>query len=98
LILAFDPQPDWFTDGNSLIAFFVGLLVAHTGVILLSFALLVWYLVALVRHATLNSELKVIWVLILFSFNSLAMPVYWYLYIWRRQSPRDTPPSGAPLT
>jgi hypothetical protein len=37
-------------------------------------------------------------VLVLLQFNMFAMPVYWYLYIWRRQPPRRTPPNGAPFT
>lgn len=85
-------EPDWFAEDR----FPVALFAAHFGAILLSIGLLGWYIVAVVKNPALETVMKLIWVLVLFQLSFFAMPVYWYLYIWRRQPPQFLSKGDAP--
>jgi len=66
-------------------------LVMHVAMMALNFALMVFYIVHLFRKTTLGTEMKILWLLLLFFVSTPTMIVYWYLYIWRDQSrPRPT--------
>lgn len=46
--------------------------------------LTVFYLTHVLRSRFKTDE-KALWALVLLMANAFAMPVYWYLYIWRKQ-------------
>ncbi len=48
----------------------------------LSVALLVFYIVHVFRTDRVPADKKALWAVVLFLGNFLAMPVYWYLYVW----------------
>ena len=50
------------------------------------FALLAIYMVNVFRNDRVTKDMKVLWAVVIFMGGMIAMPVYWYLYIWR-----DTP-------
>jgi len=62
---------------------FDALKVLHTLCILWIWVLLAFYLVFLFRSAAVSGDKKVLWAVVLFLASVLAMPVFWYLYIWR---------------
>ena len=35
------------------------------------------------KNNKVKKDLKAVWVIILLMGNLIAMPIYWYLYIWR---------------
>jgi hypothetical protein len=35
------------------------------------------------RNDRVNKDMKVLWAVVLFMGSFIAMPIYWYLYIWR---------------
>jgi hypothetical protein len=35
------------------------------------------------RNERVNNDKKVLWAVVLFMGGMIAMPIYWYLYIWR---------------
>ena len=43
----------------------------------------IFYLVHVIRNGKLGSLAKVGWILLLFIFNIIAFPIYWYLHVWR---------------
>ena len=55
-----------------------------------------WYALAIILggfyviHICINDKLriggKVVWIIILFVFNLLIYPLYWYFHIWRSKS------------
>ncbi|MBI4743378.1 MAG: hypothetical protein HY776_00890 [Actinobacteria bacterium] len=47
------------------------------------FVLLIIYIVNVFRNNRVAKEKKALWAVVLFLGNVVAMPVYWYLYIWR---------------
>ena len=47
------------------------------------FALLIIYIVHLFKTNRVPEDKKALWAVALFLGNLIAMPIYWYLYIWR---------------
>ena len=56
----------------------------HMFMALYTLVLMAFYIVYLVKLESISTELKLIWVVVLFVTNLLAMPVIWYLYIYKK--------------
>jgi len=54
----------------------------HMIVMALIVALMAFYMVHLFRSDRVPADKKALWAVVLFLGNLLAMPVYWYLYMW----------------
>ncbi len=67
---------------------FVVLVAAHFGTMLLLFALLVFYIVFLFKSDRVPQDKKALWAAVLFMGNALAMPVFFYVYVWPEEWPR----------
>jgi hypothetical protein len=52
------------------------------------FALLVICIVHVFKTDRVPQDQKALWAVVLFMGNVIAMPIYWYLYIWRAPEPR----------
>ena len=50
-------------------------------------ALLVIYIVHVFKTDSVPQDKKALWAVVLFLGNVIAMPVYWYLYIWKQPKP-----------
>jgi hypothetical protein len=79
------------------ISFFI-VFALHLCMILLSFALLAFYIVHLFLTNAVNNDKKALWAVVLFFGSFIAMPVYWYLYLWRpiTKTPVVIPESSRP--
>jgi len=44
---------------------------------------LVIYVIDVFKNNKVKKDLKAVWAIILFVGNVIAMPIYWYLYIWK---------------
>jgi hypothetical protein len=44
---------------------------------LLAFSLSLWYIVFLTRNPQVDSTAKIVWAIVLFQFNALALPIFW---------------------
>lgn len=64
--------------------FFMILVPLHFFTMLDIFALLVIYLVHLFKSDRVPQDKKALWAVVLFLGNMIAMPVYWYWYVWRK--------------
>ena len=60
----------------------------HTYAIFYIWALMAIYIVSVFKSKTLPNEKRTLWAVVLFMGNLMAMPVYWYLYIW--QQPKNS--------
>ena len=69
---------------------FAALFAAHIITILLIFGLMPLYIVMVVKSPQLDETMRIVWVVLIAMMGFFAMPVYWFLYIWRNR-----PPSGA---
>lgn len=73
---------------------FIALFAAHFFTILLSLGLMPLYIVLVVKSDRHDQTMRIIWVVLLCMMGMFAMPVYWYLYVWRE--PPVKPESSAP--
>jgi hypothetical protein len=74
-------------------AAFAALFVAHLVTIFLIMGLMTLYIVLAVKNERLDQTMRIIWVVLFCMVGLFAMPVYWFMYIWRK--PRvSLPDSG----
>ena len=59
------------------------ILPLHLLTMLAVMALMVFYIVNVFRNDRVDKDKKALWAVVLFMGNMIAMPIYWYLYIWR---------------
>ena len=57
---------------------------AHMLTILLMMALLPVYIILAVKDERHDQTMRIVWVVLFCTVNMFAMPVYWYLYVWRK--------------
>ena len=55
----------------------------HLLTMLVIMALTVFYIVNVFRNERVVKDQKVLWAVVLFLGSVMAMPIYWYLYIWK---------------
>ncbi len=63
--------------------FITGLFGLHFFTMLLIFGLIAVYIVNIFRNDRIENDKKALWAVVIFLGNMFAMPVYWYLYIWK---------------
>ncbi len=80
-LITFDPA--LFFASNLVVLGLV--LLALTGVI--HIALLVYYLIHVVKNAAAEESVRIVLGLGFFFMSYIAMPLYYYLYIWRESPP-----------
>lgn len=74
----------------------VTLFAAHFLTILLMLGLMPLYIVLAVKDERHDQTTRIIWVVLFCTVNMFAMPVYWYLYLWRQPRPPNTPLPNSP--
>jgi hypothetical protein len=62
---------------------FILLFTAHWLIIVLGWCLVGFYIYVLFKSDFVKQDQKALWAVVLFLGNMLAMPVFWYLYIWK---------------
>ena len=58
-------------------------MLVHFLTIALSIGLQIFYIVNVFKNERIGKDQRIIWVLALFFGGLFAMPIYWYLNIWR---------------
>lgn len=53
---------------------------------ILHLGLLIYFIIHVIQDGTASSGDKLLWVLLLFFFNPLSFPFYWYFRIWNSVS------------
>jgi hypothetical protein len=76
-------QPAW--------ALFIGV---HLLTMLLILALTVFYIINIFRNDRVEKDKKALWAIVIFMGNAIAMPIYWYLYIWKEAGVGGASPPG----
>ena len=66
---------------------FFGIFPVHCLTILLNFALIPFYLIHVIKNTAASETVRIILGVGIFFMGFVAMPVYYYLYIWREQPP-----------
>jgi hypothetical protein len=75
---------------------FVLIFPIHLLTMLWIMGLTVFYMVNVFKNDRVDKDKKVLWAVVLFMGNMIAMPIYWYLYIWR-EAPAEGVPAPLPL-
>jgi hypothetical protein len=86
---AHSPAGDKGHAAGPPVAFLV-LMAAHLGTILETFGLLAFYVTFLFKTERVPQDKKALWAAVLFLGNMVAMPVFFYLYVWPDEWPRKT--------
>jgi len=73
----------------------VALLVVHFITVWLMLGLLVFYIVLAVKRESFEQTTRIVWIILLCLMGTFAMPVYWYLYVWRDQPAAGPLPSSS---
>ncbi len=68
-------------------AWLLAVFALHALTILWTLGLTIFYMIDAFRNERVAQDKKVLWAVMLFFGNMIAMPVYWYLYIWREPDP-----------
>jgi hypothetical protein len=55
----------------------------HGLMMLLQFGLIAFYIVYLFKTQRVAPDQKALWAVVLFMGGPIAMPIFWYLHIWR---------------
>ncbi len=93
------PHVPLVKEENSQPKLFIGLgigLIALFGVhmisIMLMFLLLALYLVLIINQKQFDQSTQIIWIILICLLGNLAMPVYWFLYVWNATPPNSSEP------
>ncbi len=72
--------------------------VLHLVTMVVTLGLLVTYILDTFRNDRVAKDMKALWAVVLFMGSIFAMPIYWYLYVWRDSPPAvaGQPPTAAP--
>jgi hypothetical protein len=73
---------------------FAILMAIHLGVMLLMFALITFYIVFLFKTDRVKTEMKAVWAVAIFMGSVIAMPIFWFLYIWPSHDGGTTEPAA----
>jgi hypothetical protein len=71
------------SEGGAFPFLFMLIFPLHVLTILWIWALIAFYMVNVFKNDRVDKDKKVLWAIVLFMGHMMAMPVYWYLYIWR---------------
>ena len=70
---------------------FVALFVVHMLSVMLIFVLLPIYIVLAVKREQFDQTTRIVWIILICLMGNLAMPVYWYLYVWHNEQTGAAP-------
>ncbi len=74
--------------GGGFVIFFL----VHMITIFGSLALTVFYIVHAVKNQRLDSNMRIVWIILFFFGGMVAEPIYWYLEIWKPKGENNTAP------
>ena len=79
-------HPEWAGVG------FLGLMVVHVATMFLGFALTAFYIVFVFKSDRVPADKKALWAVVLFLGSMVAEPIFFVLYIWPEEWPKDGVP------
>lgn len=66
---------------------FILLFVLHFFTMAWMVGLLIFYIINVFQTKAIRETMKILWTIVLIFGGPIAMPIYWYLYIWREPPP-----------
>jgi glucan phosphoethanolaminetransferase (alkaline phosphatase superfamily) len=80
------------TMGDAMPPVMIVFFATHFLTMVLILALTVFYIVDVFRNDRVEKDKKVLWAVVIFMGNMIAMPIYWYLFIWKEAAVAVPPP------
>src|SRR6185369_4576249 len=77
--------------GPGFSAMFAVIFALHIFTMLLIMGLSIFYIVDVFRNNRVDKDKKALWAVVIFLGNMIAMPIYWYLYIWKEAAVAGNP-------
>lgn len=68
---------------------FLALTIIHFATILVMIALMPFYIVLAVKNEQMDSNMRLVWIILLCMIGLFANPAYWYLHVWKKPKRRD---------
>lgn len=88
-------MPSSGAEGSGPPFFFMAFMAVHLFTMLWIMALTVFYMVNVFKNDRVEKDKKVLWAVVLFMGSMIAMPIYWYLYIWKEAPANNVPAPSA---
>jgi hypothetical protein len=88
-----DVDPE-FMDSTSQKEFFfmmIQIMIPSMIISLLSIGLLIFYLIHAAKNNSLNTNERLIWILIFVFAGVIGFPIYWYMQIWKAPASTNYP-------
>jgi hypothetical protein len=77
---------DFAMFSDFIYSMFDHLFTANIFIMILTIALIIIYIIHILKN-TMTSEIwKIIWIILICAFNIIAMPIYYYIYIVKKQN------------
>lgn len=54
----------------------------------------IFYVIHMFQNPLLDTEKRMLWIVVLITLNGLSMPVYWYIHLWKSHSSHSTTPKA----
>jgi len=89
----FDGQPSTPPASGAPMIFMI-IVPLHILTIVEVWVLLVFYIIHVFKTDRVSQDKKALWAVVLFLGNMIAMPIYWYLYIWREPEQHTIEPAA----
>ncbi len=74
-------------DPSPFVAGFAVIFILHVLTMIDMVGMLIYYVLLAMKNQILSQDMRLVWALLIFVGNIIAMPIYWYLYIWKEQAP-----------
>lgn len=71
------------SEENGIPITFSIIFILHFMTMILMFILIIIYIRNVFKNDRIHKDKKGLWAVVLFLGNIIAMPIYWYLYIWK---------------
>ncbi len=59
-------------------------------IILLALGLFIFYIAHIIQNSFLDTEKRILWIVVVFLVYGFAIPIYWYIHIWKENSAKAT--------
>lgn len=63
------------------------IMIFHFATIIEIWVMIILYLIRIIKDESIEQNNKILWVILIFIGNIIAMPIFWYLYIWKEKDP-----------
>ncbi len=73
-------------NGGMLFLVFPVILIMHLLTIIDIMGLTIYYILHAVKNESLEQDMRIVWIVLILLGNMIAMPIYWYLNIWREDN------------